>query len=130
VTGVVISGFGLSAFFFSAIAYYAFPGNTAGFLALLAVGASGPMILGWMFVRIVPESLEYQDVHRIDDEEETLLSAPAAMYPSSSETNLSIEDSENDIVDGDYGVQLFRHGDFWILSLITALLTGIGLMCA
>jgi hypothetical protein len=127
----VISGFGLSAFFFSTIAHYVFPGNTDGFLALLAIGASSPMILGWLFVRPIPASSEYEVVNTTEDEEETLLSAPAVVHPSSSQTHLlSTEDGESDVVREDYGVQLLRHIDFWVLFLTMALLTGIGLMCA
>ncbi|KAF8655191.1 hypothetical protein AX16_003223 [Volvariella volvacea WC 439] len=53
-TGLVIGGFGLSAFIFSSIAKYAFPGNTSSFLLLLALGTASPMILGWFFVKPVP----------------------------------------------------------------------------
>ncbi|KAJ3777370.1 major facilitator superfamily domain-containing protein [Lentinula raphanica] len=53
-TGLVISGFGLSAFFFSAIAHLAFPGNTSSFLLLLSLGTSFPMLIGFIFVRPIP----------------------------------------------------------------------------
>jgi len=49
--GVVISGFGLSAFLFSTIAHVAFPGNTSDFLLILAVGTALPMVLGFLLVR-------------------------------------------------------------------------------
>lgn len=52
--GIVISGFGLSAFLFSTIAHTLFPGNTSEFLLMLAVGTSLPMILGFFFVRPIP----------------------------------------------------------------------------
>jgi hypothetical protein len=89
------------------------------------------MILGWLFVRPIPASSEYEVVNTTEDEEETLLSAPAVVHPSSSQTHLlSTEDGESDVVREDYGVQLLRHIDFWVLFLTMALLTGIGLMCA
>ncbi|KIK64712.1 hypothetical protein GYMLUDRAFT_240671 [Collybiopsis luxurians FD-317 M1] len=52
--GLVISGFGLSAFLFSAIAHQAFPGNTSSFLLLLSLGTSFPMLIGFIFVRPIP----------------------------------------------------------------------------
>lgn len=71
-TGVVISGFGLSAFFFSTIAHVIFPGDTSSFLLVLSIGTALPMVLGFFFVRIVP----YQDKH--------LFSAEAAGSPDNS----------------------------------------------
>lgn len=53
-TGVVLSGFGLSAFLFSTIAHTAFPGDTSSFLLLLALGTSLPMLIGVFFVRPIP----------------------------------------------------------------------------
>jgi hypothetical protein len=53
-TGLVISGFGLSAFLFSTISHTFFPGNTSTFLFILAVGTAFPMILGFFFIRPVP----------------------------------------------------------------------------
>ncbi|KAI0655262.1 MFS general substrate transporter [Cubamyces menziesii] len=52
--GIVISGFGLSAFLFSTIAHTFFPGNTSSFLLVLAIGTALPMILGFLFVRPIP----------------------------------------------------------------------------
>lgn len=52
--GVVISGFGLSAFLFSTMAHVAFPGNTSDFLLILAVGTALPMVLGFFLVRPIP----------------------------------------------------------------------------
>ncbi|KAI0078268.1 MFS general substrate transporter [Panus rudis PR-1116 ss-1] len=53
-TGLVISGFGLSAFLFSTIAHVVYPGDTSEFLLLLAIGTSLPMIWGFFFVRPIP----------------------------------------------------------------------------
>ncbi len=49
-----MSGFGLSAFFFSSLSHTLFPGNTSDFLLVLALGTSIPMIFGFFFVQIVP----------------------------------------------------------------------------
>ncbi|KAI5117521.1 hypothetical protein M0805_009529 [Coniferiporia weirii] len=53
-TGLVLSGFGLSAFFFSTLAHVLYPGDTSSFLSLLALGTSFPMILGFFLVRPIP----------------------------------------------------------------------------
>lgn len=53
-TGLVLSGFGLSAFLFSTIAHIAYPGDTSEFLLLLSLGTSLPMIIGFFFVRPIP----------------------------------------------------------------------------
>jgi len=53
-TGLVISGFGLSAFIFSVIAHAAFTENVSSFLLLLSLGTSLPMIVGYFFIRIIP----------------------------------------------------------------------------
>lgn len=53
-TGLVISGFGLSAFFFSALAHLFFPGDVGSLLLLLALGTSLPMIGGYFVVRPIP----------------------------------------------------------------------------
>ncbi|KAF8975637.1 major facilitator superfamily-domain-containing protein, partial [Cyathus striatus] len=52
-TGLVISGFGLSAFLFSTIAHVFYAGNTTAFLGILTLGTSLPMILGF-FVCPIP----------------------------------------------------------------------------
>ena len=44
VVGLVISGFGLSAFLFSTIAHVIFPGDTSEFLLVLAVGTEAGKI--------------------------------------------------------------------------------------
>jgi hypothetical protein len=49
-----MSGFGLSAFFFSSISHILFPGNTSDFLLVLGLGTAIPMIFGFFFVRIIP----------------------------------------------------------------------------
>ncbi|KZP22070.1 hypothetical protein FIBSPDRAFT_1043780 [Athelia psychrophila] len=53
-TGIIISGFGLSAFCFSTISRTTYHGDTSSFLLLLALGTCFPMILGFLFVRRIP----------------------------------------------------------------------------
>ncbi|KAJ7070365.1 major facilitator superfamily domain-containing protein [Mycena belliarum] len=57
-TGIVLSGFGLSAFFFSTLAHILFPGNTSLFLLLLACGTALTTVLGFFFVRAIPLAAE------------------------------------------------------------------------
>lgn len=52
--GLVMSGFGLSAFFFSSISHILFPGNTSDFLLVLGLGTAIPMIFGFFLVRRIP----------------------------------------------------------------------------
>ncbi|KAI0788666.1 major facilitator superfamily domain-containing protein [Abortiporus biennis] len=66
-TGLVLSGFGLSAFLFSTIAHVFFPGDTSSFLLILAIGTSLPMVLGFFFIKPVPlpgsDGLEHEHEH-------------------------------------------------------------------
>lgn len=61
-TSIVASGFGLSAFFFSTLAHTMFPGKTSGFLLVLSIGTSIPMLIGLATVRVVqhPEGITIQ----------------------------------------------------------------------
>ncbi|KAF8607493.1 MFS general substrate transporter [Ceratobasidium sp. AG-I] len=56
ITGMVVSGFGLSAFFFSTFAHTLFPGDTGSLLLVLALGSSAPMLLGFFIVRPIPHA--------------------------------------------------------------------------
>ncbi|KAG6897161.1 hypothetical protein C0992_003667 [Termitomyces sp. T32_za158] len=73
-TGLVISGFGLSAFLFSTVSRIHFPGNTSSFLGLLALGTSVPMIFGFVFVRPVPLPPSSSSEEYFSSEEETRVS--------------------------------------------------------
>jgi len=53
-TGLVFSGFGLSAFWFSTIAHVFFPGDTSAFLLVLALGTAIPMLIGLFTIRPIP----------------------------------------------------------------------------
>lgn len=71
--GFVVSGFGLSAFFFSTLAHAAFSDNTSAFLAVLALGTTLPNVLAYFVVRIVhdderPEPGEERGYKIIGDE--------------------------------------------------------------
>lgn len=53
-TGLVLSGFGLSAFWFSLLAHTLFPGDTSAFLLILALGTAIPMLIGLFIVKPIP----------------------------------------------------------------------------
>lgn len=53
-TAIPLAAFGLSAFFFSSLSSWLFPGNTADFLLLLSLATSGIILIGFFFCRIVP----------------------------------------------------------------------------
>ena len=53
-TGLVLSGFGLSAFWFSLLANTLFPGDISAFLLILAIGTATPMLIGLLIVKPVP----------------------------------------------------------------------------
>ncbi|KAF8905752.1 major facilitator superfamily domain-containing protein [Gymnopilus junonius] len=66
-TGLVISGFGLSAFFFSSLSHLFFAGDTSAFLLVLALGTAIPMIMGFFLIRPIP--LPPQEGYDIVEEE-------------------------------------------------------------
>ncbi|KAJ7125293.1 major facilitator superfamily domain-containing protein [Mycena epipterygia] len=64
-TGIVLSGFGLSAFFFSTLAHILFPGDTSSFLLLLSCGTALTTAIGFFFVRAVPLSVAEGSEHTV-----------------------------------------------------------------
>lgn len=55
-TAFPLAAFGLSAFFFSLIGGFLFPGDTNDFLMLLAAGTFGMTLFGFFFLRVIPHS--------------------------------------------------------------------------
>ncbi|KAJ9477012.1 putative membrane protein [Pseudozyma hubeiensis] len=53
-TALVLSGFGLSAFFYSTLSHLLFPGNTGDYLLLLAFGSMTSMLIGLGLIKIIP----------------------------------------------------------------------------
>lgn len=118
-TGLVISGFGLSAFFFSTIAHTVFPGDTSSFLLLLALGTSIPMIVGFFFIRPIPLPQEKLKGAEEEDEEgilTTLLPHPDVIEPSSESLPTQLANS-TDL----YGKTLFKSLEFWLLFSILSI---------
>lgn len=117
VTGTAISGFGLSAFFFSTIAHAVFPGNTSGLLLTLAVGTAIPMVIGWFLIRPCPypdpvaqTAVENGDRRETDE--------PS---PTPDETSQLISKHHHTQHPGITGLALMCTVDFWILFSIMSL---------
>ncbi|KAI0310364.1 major facilitator superfamily domain-containing protein [Amylostereum chailletii] len=92
VVGIVMSGFGLSAFFFSTLSHLLFPGNTSDFLLVLALGTALPMILGFFFVRPLPLPT-HPPYRRLS------FDAPRPVPRSTSQTRLLLSDDDDDASD-------------------------------
>lgn len=76
--GFVLSGFGLSAFFFSTLAHWFFPGDTSSFLLFLGLGTSLPVIVGFLTIRPIPHA-ERPD---LGSSGSSLLAEPDALHSS------------------------------------------------
>ncbi|KAF8075789.1 major facilitator superfamily domain-containing protein [Lyophyllum atratum] len=137
-TGLVLSGFGLSAFLFSTISRVEFAGNTSSFILLLSLGTSIPMIFGYFFIRPIPlpptDSVTGAEQGGPDDE--TALDSQENRALLSSEESLPIAPVQlsrraalrQGIPPNVYGHKLWTSKDFWLLFGILSLLSGTGLM--
>ncbi|KAF7295572.1 NmrA domain-containing protein [Mycena indigotica] len=153
-TGIVLSGFGLSAFFFSTIAHFLFPGDTSSFLLLLSCGTAFTTVIGFFFVRAIPLSAADMDhivvtagtaeaeatiFHHPDESHTPLLEESHAASngddlsvssPRTHSHSRSRSRAKADIIEGPniYGRALWVDPDFWLLFLTLSLLSGTGLM--
>ncbi|KAJ6544286.1 major facilitator superfamily domain-containing protein [Mycena capillaripes] len=152
-TGIVLSGFGLSAFFFSTLAHVLFPGDTSSFLLLLAGGTAITTVIGFFLVRAIPLSAAEgehtvatavaaeaeatifnhgNDSHTPLLDEEAGPSSPAEDLSRGRPTShtRSLSRSKEDALEGPniYGRALWLNADFWLLFAILSLLSGTGLM--
>ena len=66
-TAFPMAGFGLSAFFFSALASSVFPDDTSSFLLLLAIGTFGMVSASFFFLRVVEQPPSYRALPGGDD---------------------------------------------------------------
>ena len=116
-TGIVISGFGLSAFLFSTIAHSIFPGNTSDFLLTLAVGTAAPMIVGWFLIRPCPYPERMTQTTTGSDNHER--SDDTSFTPD--ETTQLISKDDHTRPPSITGLVLLCTIDFWILFSIMSL---------
>lgn len=117
-TGLVISGFGLSAFIFSTVAHIVFPGDTSSFLLLLAIGTALPMILGFFLVRPIPLPADpHTHEHPVVDGDADAIEAAAVIFQheDNSSTHLLFHDdsdesdpSDTSVYDGGNALELSR----------------------
>ncbi|KAG2124677.1 major facilitator superfamily domain-containing protein [Suillus clintonianus] len=96
-TGLVLSGFGLSAFFFAAIASVAFPGDISALLLILGLGAATPMLLGLVIVRQIPlppasTTLGIEGGLHGREEYQSIPSGDAALFIRENDSNTSLLD--------------------------------------
>ena len=95
-TGLVVAGFGLSAFFFTTLSNTFSKSTTSMFLLILALGTSSLMVLGVFLVHPIPqpEQSTSRSLEDGDDVQETLL--PALQRHNYSRTALLNNNSMND----------------------------------
>ena len=85
-----MAGFGLSAFFFTALV---FKGTTSTFLLILALGTSSLMLLGFFFVRPVPLPEEKSSQLEDGDDVQEPAHSPGLQHRNHSQTPLLNDDS-------------------------------------
>ncbi|KAG6330721.1 hypothetical protein ID866_8366, partial [Astraeus odoratus] len=153
-TGLVLSGFGLSAFTFSAIAHTLFPGDTSAFLRLLALGTSLPILVALFVVRTVPFTTGQNQGIGEDEGYDLAYGGEAAALipdpefdatdsyvlpgdqpedgishiPEPSSASQMRSRSHADGLPDVHGKQLWTNPDFYLIVAITSLLSGTGLM--
>ncbi|KAG1740293.1 major facilitator superfamily domain-containing protein [Suillus lakei] len=104
-TGLVLSGFGLSAFFFAAIASVAFPGDTSALLLVLGLGTAMPMLLGLVIVRQIPlppasTTLGIEGGLHGREEYQPIPSGDAALFIRENDSNTSLLDPTEHVHEG------------------------------
>ncbi|KAJ7235305.1 major facilitator superfamily domain-containing protein [Mycena haematopus] len=88
-TGIVLSGFGLSAFFFSTLAHILFPGNTSSFLLLLSLGTALTTVIGLFLVRTIPLTAAEDVDHTV-----VTISAEATIFSHANASHTPLLDEE------------------------------------
>lgn len=101
-TGLVLSGFGLSAFFFATIASVAFPGDTSALLLVLGLGTAIPMLLGLVIVRQIPlprasTTLGIEEGLHGPEEYQSIPSGDAALFIHENDSHTSLLDPTENV---------------------------------
>jgi hypothetical protein len=139
--GIVFSGFGLSAFFFSEIAHLAFGGDTSAYLNLLAWGTAACMLVGLLVVRPIP--LPGNEIHHVSGEPGSYALLPAEDILGESRPSMAHTKAKKVDI---FGKALWVNKDFWTLFITMticepssflpvhivdhpSLVCGIGIMC-
>lgn len=131
-TGLVLSGFGLSAFFYSTIARILFPGDTSALLLLLSLATSIPMLAALFTMRPVPLPQTYPaPKDDVNGEYELLPSGevvPSTAGPDVETMGYNHSHLGPDNLPDVHGTMLWRTPDFYLLCVILSLLGGTGVM--
>lgn len=88
-TAFPLAAFGLSAFFFSLIGGLLFPGDPSDFLMLLSAGTCGLTFVGFFFLKVYPQSNNYQPLAGQNDGEHGDGDDPAPLRRTSSKESKS-----------------------------------------
>uniref|UniRef100_A0A060SWH2 ARAD1A01606p n=1 Tax=Blastobotrys adeninivorans TaxID=409370 RepID=A0A060SWH2_BLAAD len=148
-TSIPMSAFGLSAFLFSTVAGVAYPGDTNGFLKVLAILTTGLSVVCIPYMKVY----DTEPQHDAESEDSLLPDGTSYSYgtgPSESSTiqyrssqdSLSVSKqvdeqtalvpSESDLVDIPEqdigGLQIVKSKEFWSKFVVMGLLTGPGQM--
>ncbi|KAF1850619.1 MFS general substrate transporter [Cucurbitaria berberidis CBS 394.84] len=156
-TACPLAAFGLSAFFYTLIAGFAFPGNTSGLLMMLSLATSLLVLVSIPFLVVVdhksgtgyavlPTSERTRRdsnlLHRTKSPQQLEITDEDEQDDPSTETS-SLISGPGDIVDDDdaaskksthshrtdiTGLALLHRPEFWQLWVLMGLLTGVGLM--
>lgn len=88
-TGIPLSAFGLSAFFWTTLSAFVFPDDTSGYLLLVAIGTTFLVLLGMIFLKTVPLNSPY-DALPTDDRPGAVRKDSNALRRTSSHSRNSI----------------------------------------
>ncbi|ORX36103.1 major facilitator superfamily domain-containing protein, partial [Kockovaella imperatae] len=136
-SGLVLAGFGLSAFAFSTLGHVIFGGDAGGLLLLLSFGTGIPIFLGSFIVRAVPPATAngYEPVSALEEGEgyvsrNTSVELSRSRSPRPRHRHAEPEDGKAPLRAGHSYTpfELLFTSDFWIIGVILALLCGTGLM--
>jgi len=133
--GTVLAGFGLSAFFWTAIGSYIAKSDTAVLLALWSVGPSLAILLGGLgyFLaglkhhHVHKDSVYHSDSHREQDPHPSSSSSHSPRQDAGEATRLLFLRGKTQVVDIT-GWELAKEWDFWMIFMVMSCCCGIGLM--
>lgn len=81
-TALVLSGFGLAAFFYSTLSHTLFPGETGDYLLLLGLGSSISFLIGLAFIKVIPPDTTEHDPARQHNQPRPRVSSDAIVDDS------------------------------------------------
>lgn len=100
-TAFPLSGFGLSAFAFTAISGFAFPDNTGSYLLMLSIGTFVMVFTGMFFLRMTPPPSPYQALSTEDGGRPTYLRKNSSSSQRSSSRHSKHSSRSNEAESGE-----------------------------